>query len=96
MNITKSLGSDEIEKSSEVEVRRNNRELARVRCGGSWLPSMVVVALGEPGAPVTCCASAGSHDRKAPRATSETLVINCFTHIAASKTDYAAASPIEH
>jgi hypothetical protein len=29
MNITKPLGSDDIEKSSEVEVRRNIRELAR-------------------------------------------------------------------
>src|SRR6516165_3617359 len=26
--------------------------------GGSWLPSMVVVALGEPGVPVICCALA--------------------------------------
>src|SRR5262245_37874625 len=25
--------------------------------GGSWLPLMVVVALGEPNSPVTCCAS---------------------------------------
>ena len=29
--------------------------------GGSCLPSMVVVALGEPGAPVTCCAT-GAED----------------------------------
>ena len=27
--------------------------------GGSCLPSIVVVALGEPGTPVTCCATAG-------------------------------------
>src|SRR5512137_2993807 len=27
--------------------------------GGSCLPSMVVVALGEPNSPVTCCAAAG-------------------------------------
>src|SRR5208282_6090705 len=27
--------------------------------GGSCLPSMVVVALGEPGTPVICCAEAG-------------------------------------
>ena len=26
--------------------------------GGSWLPSMVVVALGKPGVPVICCALA--------------------------------------
>src|SRR5512135_2539282 len=26
--------------------------------GGNCLPSMVVVALGEPGTPVTCCADA--------------------------------------
>src|SRR6516165_11066036 len=26
--------------------------------GGSWFPSIVVVALGEPGVPVICCASA--------------------------------------
>jgi ElaB/YqjD/DUF883 family membrane-anchored ribosome-binding protein len=34
MNITKPLGSDEIEKSSEVEVRRNIRELTRGQAGG--------------------------------------------------------------
>jgi hypothetical protein len=28
--------------------------------GGSCLPSSVVVALGEPGTPVTCCADAGN------------------------------------
>src|SRR5271169_5498509 len=28
--------------------------------GGSCLPSIVVVALGEPGTPVTCCAAAGT------------------------------------
>jgi hypothetical protein len=28
-------------------------------CGGSCFPSMVVVALGEPGTPVICCAEAG-------------------------------------
>src|SRR5215813_9490847 len=27
--------------------------------GGSWLPSIVVVALGEPGTSVTCCAIGG-------------------------------------
>src|SRR6201993_5229862 len=27
--------------------------------GGSCLPSMVVVAVGEPGSPVVCCAPAG-------------------------------------
>src|SRR5208282_4609592 len=27
--------------------------------GGSCLPSMVVVALGEPGTPVICCAATG-------------------------------------
>jgi len=48
---------------------------------------------GAPGEPWNCYASAGSHARKAPRAASETLVIHCCTHIAASKTDYAAASP---
>jgi hypothetical protein len=26
---------------------------------GSWLPGIVVVALGEPGVPVVCCAIAG-------------------------------------
>src|SRR5262249_8116584 len=44
--------------------------------GGSWLPSMVVVALGEPGAPVTCCANVGSVASRTPRATTETLVIH--------------------
>src|SRR5213079_1580332 len=28
--------------------------------GGSCFPSIVVVALGEPGTPVTCCAAAGA------------------------------------
>jgi hypothetical protein len=28
--------------------------------GGSWLPGIVVVASGEPGAPVVCCAIAGT------------------------------------
>src|SRR6516164_4122448 len=28
--------------------------------GGRYLPSMVVVALGEPGVPVVCCASVGT------------------------------------
>src|SRR3978361_568950 len=27
---------------------------------GIWLPSIVVVALGEPSSPVTCCARAGT------------------------------------
>src|SRR5262249_13506404 len=44
--------------------------------GGSWLPSIVVVALGEPGAPVTCCANVGSVASRTPRATTETLVIH--------------------
>ena len=26
--------------------------------GGSWLPGRVIVALGEPSSPVTCCADA--------------------------------------
>jgi hypothetical protein len=29
---------------------------------GSWLPGIVVVALGEPGVPVICCAAVGSPD----------------------------------
>jgi hypothetical protein len=29
---------------------------------GSWLPGIVVVALGEPGVPVVCCAAVGSPD----------------------------------
>src|ERR1700690_485560 len=29
---------------------------------GSCFPSSVVVALGEPGVPVTCCAAAGTED----------------------------------
>src|SRR5215467_7826925 len=28
--------------------------------GGRYLPSIVVVALGEPGVPVVCCANAGT------------------------------------
>src|SRR5215471_14319982 len=28
--------------------------------GGRYFPSMVVVALGEPGVPVVCCASTGT------------------------------------
>src|SRR5262245_1613802 len=28
--------------------------------GGSWFPSIVVVASGEPGTPVTCCAMVGA------------------------------------
>src|SRR5664279_4764344 len=28
--------------------------------GGSWLPLIVVVALGVPNTPVTCCAAAGA------------------------------------
>src|SRR5690348_15291128 len=43
--------------------------------GGSWLPSIVVVALGEPGAPVICCAGADSQPDSAPRAKTETLMI---------------------
>src|SRR5215831_18096513 len=31
--------------------------------GGSWLPGIVVVALGEPGTPVACCAIAGAKAR---------------------------------
>src|SRR5215470_19740166 len=31
--------------------------------GGSCLPSIVVVALGEPGTPVTCCAASGTDTR---------------------------------
>ena len=31
--------------------------------GGSCFPSIVVVALGEPGTPVTCCANAGKQPR---------------------------------
>src|SRR5271167_3537331 len=31
--------------------------------GGICFPSMVVVALGEPGSPVTCCATTGAHVR---------------------------------
>src|SRR5262249_23913106 len=49
--------------------------------GGSWLPSIVVVALGEPGAPVTCCANVGSVASRTPRATTETLVIHWFADI---------------
>src|ERR1700746_2767599 len=43
--------------------------------GGSWLPSMVVVALGEPGVPVTCCAGADSHPDRTPRPKTDTLMI---------------------
>src|SRR3974390_1419683 len=34
--------------------------------GGNWLPSMVVVALGEPGVPLTCCAKVASEASNAP------------------------------
>jgi hypothetical protein len=32
---------------------------------GSWLPGIVVVALGEPGVPYTCCAEAGATQNSA-------------------------------
>src|SRR5262249_13345601 len=43
--------------------------------GGNWFPSIVVVALGEPGVPVICCGSAGSVVNSAARVTIEALVI---------------------
>src|SRR5262249_33220472 len=49
--------------------------------GGSWLPSIVVVALGEPATPLICCASTGSHDRKTPIAAIEAHVIHCFARM---------------
>src|SRR5208283_4649256 len=33
--------------------------------GGSWFPGIVVVALGEPNTPVTCCAATGAMARVA-------------------------------
>src|SRR3974390_2986377 len=38
---------------------------------GSWSPGIVVVAAGEPGTPVICCAGA-----TAPRASKETTQVN--------------------
>jgi hypothetical protein len=56
-------------------------------------PVIVVVASGEPVTPVICWASIGSDAGKAPRATSEPLVINSLARIAATKAQYAAAIP---
>jgi len=48
--------------------------------GGSWFPSIVVVALGEPGTPVICCASAECNDHSALSATA-TCIIHQFGRI---------------
>jgi hypothetical protein len=52
--------------------------------GGSWLPSMVVVAPGEPGVPVTCCAGAGSQPNSVLRARMEALTTHGLARMAAS------------
>src|SRR5882757_7154509 len=51
--------------------------------GGSCLPSRVVVAVGEPGTPVTCCAEAGAMASVAASrnaATSATTPISLGSH----------------
>src|SRR5262249_51638125 len=44
--------------------------------GGSWLPSIVVVASGEPGLTVVCCAIVEFHPNKVPIARAEALVLH--------------------
>src|SRR5262245_26997068 len=48
--------------------------------GGSWVPSIAVMALGEPGTPVICCASAECNDHSALSATT-TRIIHQFGRI---------------
>src|SRR5215831_2795544 len=55
-------------------------------CGGRYFPSMVVVALGEPGVPVVCCArlvvASSAHSKEAatsPRAASRRVIAKCFS-----------------
>src|SRR5215472_14529707 len=43
--------------------------------GGNWFPSIVVVALGDPGVPVICCGNAGSVVNSAASVTIEAVVI---------------------
>ena len=44
--------------------------------GGSWSPLIVVVALGEPGTPVICCADAGT----APSAAAAANMLTISAH----------------
>src|SRR6266540_6638096 len=46
--------------------------------GGSCFPPLVVVALGEPGSPVTCCAAAGPARRM--RIADRTIVFFMLAH----------------
>src|SRR6188474_106567 len=43
--------------------------------GGSCFPSIVVVAPGEPGTPVVCCASAGDAKMRQAKLTPKTIVV---------------------
>jgi hypothetical protein len=49
--------------------------------GGSWPPSIVVVALGKPGVPETCWAAEQSQPNSAATAMTETLVTHRFARI---------------
>src|SRR5262245_17703623 len=50
--------------------------------GGSCLPSIVIVALGEPGAPVICCAVTGNE----PSAANTTRMLDVVFICPASRT----------
>src|SRR6266513_1067057 len=47
--------------------------------GGSCFPSIVVVALGEPGTPVTCCAAAGARTNVAANRNATAATTLVFT-----------------
>jgi hypothetical protein len=57
--------------------------------GGSCFPLMVAVALGEPGAPVICCAPVGAELSRAPATETRTKVIrpSVFIVFAPSRVD---------
>src|SRR5271165_3672484 len=62
---------------------------------GSWLPSMVVVALGEPGTPVTTCAGAGpAHNRTMTIADVKRNTLSAFTIFSPPQSGKENAEPV--
>src|SRR5262249_47254272 len=61
--------------------------------GGNWFPSIVVVALGDPGVPVICCGNAGSVVNSAARVTIEAVVIKGFARMITSEIIALAPTP---
>src|SRR5215469_214641 len=57
--------------------------------GGRYLPSIVVVAPGDPGVPVVCWASAEPQPNTTATATAETLVVHWLFFISTSSNDAA-------